>query len=88
MKQELDKAQAIMVQIVSEMAEEDQDLRIVYSPGKDEMSIRKSSGTVIKMYYGYDEYGHSIIRLSVSSMRQAIGDGNIGMVSAAVKRMV
>lgn len=88
MEQELDKAQAIMVQIVSEMAEEDQDLKIVYSPGKDEMTIRKSSGTRIRMYYGYDEYGHSIIKLVVSSTRQGIGDGNAGVVASAIRKMV
>ncbi len=88
MEKELDKAQAIMLQIVKEMAEEDQDLKVVYSPGKDEMTVRKSSGTVVKMYYGYDEYGHSIVKLVVSSNRQGIGDGNAGIIASAIKKIV
>lgn len=88
MEKELDKAQAIMLQIVKEMAEEDQDLKVVYSPGKDEMTVRKSSGTVVKMYYGYDEYGHSIVKLVVSSTRQGIGDGNAGIIASAIKKIV
>lgn len=88
MEQELDKAQAIMLQIVKEMATEDQDLKLVYSPDKDEMTVRKSSGTIVRMYYGYDEYGHSIVKLVVSSTRQGIGDGNAGIVASAIKKMV